>query len=66
MDSNPGNSAEIASQDLATSLDDYPIAELHEILSRSGYYLPPITSHWLTKKVMISIATNKTYCPKYN
>ena len=50
---------------LAYELDDYFLDDLYEIMVRNGFYLPQKSCHWLTKKVMISVAMGKIYCPMY-
>ena len=52
--------------ELSTILDDYNLEDVHEILTRTGLYLPAKSGHWLTKKVMLAMFRGETYCPSWN
>ena len=53
-------------QELCLVLDDYNLEDVHEILTRSGLYLPAKSGHWLTKKVMLAMFRGETFCPSWS
>ena len=50
---------------LAHELEDYTLNILHEMMTKNGFYLPTLSCHWLTKKVMLSIVQGNIYCPMF-
>ena len=47
-------------------LEDYMKEDLHELLTRNGFYLPYNSKcSWLSKKIMIAMFLGDTWCPKY-
>ena len=52
-------------EQLLAELQDIKVEDLYDILVLNGVYLPKQNCGWLTKAVMIKIATNETFCPSY-
>ena len=50
---------------LTHELEDYTLNVLYEMMTKNGFYLPTLSCHWLTKKVMLSIVQGNIYCPMY-
>ena len=53
-------------QEICAVLDDYPIEDVYEILSRNNLALPSRGGHWATKKIMIAMFRGDTFCPTYD